>query len=79
MGLVLNSYMIYHGIDWSFFGDLSDTDIGYRVVLGVVKGVWNPGEFIFAFLFSTIAPALVSIYPSRKATKMEITQALRTI
>ena len=78
MGLILNSYLVYHGIDWSSMGDLSDVDLGYRVMMNVVKGVWNPGAFVFAFLFSIIAPALVSIYPSRKAVKMEITQALRT-
>jgi ABC-type lipoprotein release transport system permease subunit len=74
LGLILNSYQIYHGFDWSFFADI---DVGYRV-MNVVKGVWNPGAFIFAFLFSVIVPALISIYPSRKAIKMEITEALRT-
>ena len=79
IGLILNAYLIYHGFDWSsLMGSLKDMDIGYRVMLNVVKGVWNPGAFIFAFLFSIIVPALISIYPSRKAIKMEITQALRT-
>ncbi len=79
LGFALNSYLVYHGIDWSSFGDsMKDMDIGYRVIMAVIKGVWNPGAFVFAFLFSTIAPALVSIYPSRKALKMEITEALRT-
>jgi hypothetical protein len=61
IGFVLNCYQIYHGFDWSLFADM---DIGYRV-MNVVKGVWNPGAFIFAFLFSVIVPALISIYPSR--------------
>ena len=79
IGLILNSYLIYHGFDWSsMMGAMKDMDIGYRVMMNVVKGVWNPGSFIFAFLFSIIVPALISIYPSRKAIKMEITQALRT-
>jgi len=78
IGLILNSYLVYHGLDWSFYSGLKDMDIGYRIVMGLIKGVWNPGAFIFAFLFSTIVPALISIYPSRKAIKMEITQALRT-
>ena len=79
IGLILNSYLIYHGFDWSsLMGAMKDMDIGYRVMMNVVKGVWNPGSFIFAFLFSIIVPALISIYPSRKAIKMEITQALRT-
>ena len=78
LGLILNFYLVYHGIDWSFMGGFKDMDIGYRVTMEVVKGVWNLGAFIFAFLFSLIVPALISIYPSRKAIKMEITQALRT-
>ena len=79
LGLALNSYQIYHGLNWGFMGELKDVDIGYRVVMGVIKGVWNPKEFIFAFLFSIIAPALISIYPSRKAIKMEVSQALRAV
>ncbi len=78
LGLLLNSYMVYHGINWGFLGDLKDVDMGYRIIMGLIKGVWNPGSFIFAFLFSIIVPALISIYPARKATKMEITEALRT-
>jgi len=77
-GFLLNSYLIYHGINWGAMGNLEDVDIGYRVVMGLIKGVWNPDAFIFAFLFSIIVPALISIYPSRKATKMQITEALRT-
>jgi ABC-type lipoprotein release transport system permease subunit len=79
IGFALNCYLVYHGIDWSFIGNLKDVDIGYRVMMELVKGVWNPGAFVFAFLFSVIAPALISIYPSRKALKMEITESLRTI
>jgi len=74
IGFILNAYLIYHGLDVSY---LRDVDVGYRV-MDVAYGVWNPGAFAFAFVFSIITPALISIYPSRKAIKMEITQALRT-
>lgn len=75
IGLPLDFYLIYHGWDLSYY--LKDMDIGYRV-MGVMRGVWDPGSFIFAFASSIAIPALISIYPSRKAIKMEITQALRT-
>jgi ABC-type lipoprotein release transport system permease subunit len=74
MGFILNAYLVYHGIDLSY---LKDVDIGYRI-MKVAKGIWNPGAFVFAFIFAITTPALISIYPSRKAIKMEITQALRT-
>ena len=74
IGFLLNLYLVYHGWDLSYVGDV---DIGYRVAT-IVKGVWDMGAFVFAFVFSIIIPALISIYPSRKAIKMEITQALRT-
>lgn len=74
VGLILNFYLVYHGINLDFAGDM---DIGYRI-MNVIKGVWDPGAFVFAFLFSVIAPGLISIYPSRKAIKMEITTALKT-
>ena len=77
IGIILNSYLVYHGIDWSAMGNMEDVDLGYRVAMNVIKGIWNPAAFITAALFSIIAPALISIYPSRKALKMEITQALR--
>lgn len=74
LGFILNLYLIYYGIDLSAFKDM---ELGYRV-MNVMKGIWNPGSFLFAFIFSIIAPALISIYPSRKAINIEIIQALRT-
>ncbi|MDQ1318698.1 MAG: hypothetical protein QG588_2360, partial [Candidatus Poribacteria bacterium] len=72
IGLILNFYLIYHGLDLSYMGD---ADIGYRV-MNIMKGTWNVGAYGFAFVFSIIISALISIYTSRKAIKMEITQAL---
>ncbi len=73
LGFLLNLYLIYHGIDLS---SLKDMDLGYRV-MNVMKGMWNPGSFLFAFVFSIVAPAIISIYPSRKAINIEVIQALR--
>jgi ABC-type lipoprotein release transport system permease subunit len=73
LGVGLNIHLIYHGISLEAY---SNMDIGYRVA-DVMKGVWNIGSMIFAFIFSIIAPALISIYPSRKAIKMEITKSLK--
>ncbi|MBD3181998.1 FtsX-like permease family protein [Candidatus Poribacteria bacterium] len=76
IGLLVNAYQVYIGFDWSFMTNM-DVDIGYRI-MDVVKGVWNPESFIFAATFSILAPALISIYPSLKAIRMEITESLRT-
>jgi len=76
MGFILNFYLVYHGWDMSHIYD-EDVDIGYRIT-NIVRGIWDIGAYVFAFVFSVIIPALISIYPSRKAIKMEITQALRT-
>ncbi|MGQ9610856.1 MAG: ABC transporter permease [bacterium] len=73
IGAILNLYLIYHGINLSA---LNDMDLGYRV-MNVMRGVWNPGSFLFAFVFSIVAPAIISIYPSRKAINIEVIQALR--
>jgi ABC-type lipoprotein release transport system permease subunit len=76
MGFIFNFYLVYHGWDMShIYGE--DVDIGYRIT-NIVRGIWDIGAYVFAFVFSIIIPALISIYPSRKAIKMEITQALRT-
>jgi len=73
-GLIIDLYLVYHGWDLSFARDM---DIGYRI-MKVMRGAWDFKAYIFAFLFSIIVPAIISIYPSRKAIKMEITQALRS-
>ena len=76
MGFILNFYLVYHGLDMSsMLGE--DIDIGYRIT-SIMRGIWDVGAYVFAFVFSVIIPAIISIYPSRKAIKMEITQALRT-
>jgi ABC-type lipoprotein release transport system permease subunit len=74
IGFILNFHLIHYGINLKFAGD---QDIGYRV-MNVIKGVWNPESFAFAFIFSIMAPAIISIYPSWKAIKMEITKSLRS-
>jgi len=76
MGFILNFYLVYHGLDMSsMIGE--DMDIGYRIT-NIMKGIWDVGAYVFALVFSIMIPAIISIYPSRKAIKMEITQALKT-
>jgi len=76
LGIILNIYSIYFGID--FTSILKDMDYGYRVST-VIYNEWNPETMITGFLFCLIYSALISIIPARKAIKIEITEALRYV
>ena len=75
LGAGLNVYLVYHGISLAGYGDM---DIGYRVT-DSMRGIWNVGSMVFAFVFAMLVPALISIYPSRRAIKMEITKSLKAV
>ena len=74
LGGLLTWVMVEVGLDYS--GLLGDMDIGYRTY-GVFRAVWNPPAFIIAFIVSPIACMLISLLPSSRALKMDITAALR--
>ncbi|MFC1767082.1 ABC transporter permease [Candidatus Margulisiibacteriota bacterium] len=75
IGIILNIFYVKYGINWGYLmRDIGD--IGYRVT-GVMRGVWNPGMIVTAFIAGIVISALTSIYPARVAAKMEPTEALR--
>ncbi|MEW5816371.1 MAG: FtsX-like permease family protein [Spirochaetota bacterium] len=74
VGILLNAWLINTGIDFSFF--MRQMNVGYRVA-GIIRGVWNPGTIITALILGIILSMLIAFIPARKATSMEITDALR--
>ncbi len=76
LGIILNVYLIYIGLD--FTSMMGDADIGYRVG-AIFYGEWNPDMMLLGFIFGILCSVLVSIWPAKKAVKMEITDAIRYI
>src|SRR5690606_33694858 len=56
--------LVLYGIDWgAMMGGIEMTSFGIPVV-GKTYGVWNPGAFLFVFVFAVLVSLLSSILPS---------------
>lgn len=76
IGVLLNWYLVIHGIDWSPF--FKDVDIGYKV-MGVVKNTWNLKSIIFALVIGPLSTGFASYFPSKRAMKMTPAECLRWV
>ena len=80
MGVVLgcgaNLYLVIKGIPLDKFVGFQNSGIPYW---GTLYGEWNVGTIIFAFCFGLIVALAASYLPSRIASKMEVTKALRFV
>lgn len=75
LGALLNIYMVYWGIDFSMFiRDMGN--IGYRIT-DIFRSTWNFNTMITAFFVSIFVTAIISLIPSTRALKMQITDCLR--
>ncbi len=72
-GLLINIPMVNYGIDYSAF--MRDTDMGYKIS-AYMKGAWNPGSYILAFVSGVFIPVLVAIFPTKKAILKSIPDCL---
>ena len=74
LGIILDAFMVYHGIDFS--SAFKGISYGYRV--GTVwYGEWNPEMMVLAVLLGAGLSVIASYIPVRRAVKIEITEALR--
>ncbi|MBN1410331.1 MAG: ABC transporter permease [Spirochaetales bacterium] len=74
LGSLLNAYTYFIGFDIT--GLIGRMDFGYRMV-NIFKSTWNPGTMVLAFIIGPLIAILVSMIPSSKALKMEVTDCLR--
>lgn len=75
LGLLLTMFIVYVGIDYGWI--LREMDVGYRLA-GVIRGAWNPQAFLNASLVGIILAMVISLVPTRRALRMEVTEALRS-
>ncbi len=54
---------------------MGDIDIGIPIV-GMVYGGWNPGSFLFIFVFSILVAVLASIFPAHWAARKDPVKAI---
>lgn len=76
LGILINWYMIKYG--WDFSSAMGDISYGYRVS-AIWHTKWNPEMMGFAFIFAILISIIVSMFPARKAIKMNITDALKEL
>jgi len=76
LGCSVNIYLIVHGMPLDKFADFQNVGIPYW---GALYGEWNIGTIVLAFVFGLIVALAASYIPSRMASKMEVTKALRFV
>ncbi len=76
LGCGFNLYLVIQGFPLDKFVGFQNSGIPYW---GTLYGEWNVGAIIFAFCFGMIIALAASYLPSRMASKMEVTKALRFV
>lgn len=74
LGMLLNLYLSQHGMDFS-----EATKAGTVPMDNIIYSAINPLIWAKAILFGTVAAALISILPSRRATKLRIVETLKSV
>ncbi|MDR1324484.1 MAG: FtsX-like permease family protein [Treponema sp.] len=76
LGCALNVPMVNTGINFSEMMEQMNGSMGYRIA-GNFRGMWRPGTIIGSGIVATLVSSLMAILPTRRATKMAITESLR--
>lgn len=74
LGVLLNLWIIYRGINFGFL--MRDFDVGYRIA-DVFKGGWNIPMIIVGSIFTILITALFAVFPAMRSLKQEIPETLR--
>jgi ABC-type lipoprotein release transport system permease subunit len=74
LGTLLCLWIVNTGIDYSSI--IREMDIGYRIA-GVFRGAWHPQAMVQAFFAGVLIAVVVSLVPTRRALRMQITDCLR--
>jgi putative ABC transport system permease protein len=77
LGAVFVWWLVGHGI--SFGGMFGGLDLGNLPKDLFIRGEWNPATFIQGFIFGVLVSWLASLMPARKASSIEVTEALRFV
>ena len=76
IGCGVNIYFVLVGFPLDQFKALETSGLPF---LGRMYGEWNIGAIVFVFLFGIFIAIAASYLPSRMASKMEVTKAIRYV
>ena len=74
LGIGLNAYTIYVGLDYGMI--LDKIDIGINIP-SVFHGAWNIETIIAAPIIGVVISTFVALFPAKRALRMDITECLR--
>ncbi|MEN6491826.1 MAG: FtsX-like permease family protein [Rectinema sp.] len=77
LGAVFVWWLTSRGI--SFGGMFGNLDLGNLPKDLFIRGEWNPATFAQGFIFGVLVSWLASLMPARKASSIEVTEALRFV
>jgi ABC-type lipoprotein release transport system permease subunit len=70
-------YLIYHGVDYTDMIEKTGVNnFGYRV-LGIFKAAWNFPTMFGSIIVVSFISSLTAFFPSMRAIKIKIVEALR--
>ncbi|MFZ2781729.1 MAG: ABC transporter permease, partial [Rectinemataceae bacterium] len=58
---------------------MGKVDLGSLPLTGMLRGEWKTESFAFGMIFGLAASWIAALIPARKASKMEVTDALRFV
>ncbi|UCD19004.1 MAG: ABC transporter permease [candidate division WOR-3 bacterium] len=76
IGMLISIYLVQVGLDFS--GLFENVDIVYPMKF-IIKGEIDYVNMLYVFLFGIIVSVMVTLWPVRKATKLEPVDALRHV
>ena len=76
IGLLISVYLVHVGLDFSKF--FEDMDIVYPMKF-IIKGEIDYMNLLYVFLFGVLVSVIVTLWPIRRATKLEPVDALRHV
>jgi ABC-type lipoprotein release transport system permease subunit len=76
LGILVSLYLTYYGLDFS--RQFQNINIVYPIKF-IIKGEIDFNTIIFVFVFGVIISVLVTLWPVRRATKIEPAEALRHV
>jgi putative ABC transport system permease protein len=79
LGVILGAIAVYlmtiYGLDFGALMDMDMSEYGIPII-STIYGSWNPGTFIYMFLFAVFGSLLASILPARWAAKKDPVKAI---
>jgi len=76
-GTALVWWMSTSGMPMGAF--VGKVDMGGLPLSGTLYGEWNPGSMVFGFCFGLVVAFIAARIPAKRASKMEVTDALRFV